>query len=167
MQTFAVRINWPAAQEMNLRHIAAPLLVNVLLLAASGCARNTPPDLAELVIRQEYSGMGQYLEMPSNAAACISVDGRDANEKLLAELRDIAASVVPSSSCLESKNLRDGRSERGTGRKAIRVEVVRLGRERVQYLGYRDVRSAMRVILKVREENGAWRIVEVVSRELT
>jgi len=125
-----------------------------------------PRELAALVVRSEYPESGKYFELPANAAICISVDGRDADEKLLASLRGLATSVVPLSRCVYVADPRDGSYEIGSRRPAVLIKVVMLGPDQVQYSSYRHLKWGTNVILKVHKAGEAWRIDSVLTREV-
>lgn len=144
------------ASEFTMR-LALVVLVSVLV---GGCSKATPLELAELVIRS------QFRDVPADAVACISVDGRDADEQLLSALKNIGSEVMPGSACVYVADPSRGSYERKSGRKAVIVEVVtRPDQGEAEYLSRYHAKWAMRVVLKVRHENGVWRVVDVVLRE--
>src|SRR5688572_18534248 len=92
-------------------------LQTLLCLLVVGCSKNTPSELAGLVIRT------QFHDVPPDSVACISVDGHDADEQLLHALGDLGVKVVPGSACVYVANPGEGSYESETRRKAVLVDV--------------------------------------------
>lgn len=155
----------PYVLSTSLRLTARTFLLRIaaiVLLSAigPGCSKGTPPELAEMVIR------AQHFDAPPDSVACISVDGRDADARLLRALSGVAAKVVPESECTYVADPSKGSRENQTGRSAVLVYVTtRPDRDEAEYLGRYHAKWAMHVVMRVRHENGGWRIVEVVKRE--
>lgn len=130
------------------------------LLIVAGCTKSTPSELAALVIRAEFR------DVPSDAVACISVDGHDADIELLRALNGIGAPVVPGSKCTYVGTPSQGSHERDSGRPAVLVDVTsHLDRDEVVYVSRHHAKWGMRVVLRVHKENGTWKIVDVVENE--
>lgn len=138
-----------------------PALIALLCVLVVGCSKSTPPQLAELVIRSEFR------DVPPDSVACISVDGQDADGRLLGSLGNIGAKeVVPGSACVYVASPSEGSYEIKTGSKAVLIDVTtRLDQGEAEYLSRYHAKWALRVVLKVRQGNGQWRIVDVVKRE--
>jgi hypothetical protein len=131
-----------------------------VVLVVAGCAKSTPSDLAALVIRTEFR------DVPPGAVACISVDGHDADSNLLHNLDGIGAPVIPGSRCTYVATPSQASHERDSNRPAVLVDVTsHLDRDEVVYVSRHHAKWAMRVVLKVRKENGTWKIVDTVERE--
>jgi hypothetical protein len=132
----------------------------LLSVMVTGCSKSTPPELAELVIRTQHS------DVPPDAVACISVDGSDADARLLVALSGIAKKVVPESACTYVADPSRGSRENQTGRSAVLVYVTtHPDRDEAEYLGRYHAKWAMRVVMKVQRDNDEWRIVGIVKRE--
>ena len=133
------------------------VLLSVLVV---GCSRGTPSELAEMVIRSQFS------DVPSDSVACISVDGHDADQNLLTAVASIAPRVVPASACVYVADPNKGSYERESGQRAVLIDVTAtLDRDEAQYLSRFHAKWGMRVLLHVRKENGSWRIVDVLEHE--
>jgi hypothetical protein len=135
-------------------------LIALLSVLIVGCSESTPSELAELVIRT------QFRDVPPDSVACISVDGHDAGQHLLASLTNIGVKVVPESACEYVANPAQGSYEIHTRQKAVLVYITtRLDKGEVEYLSRYHAKWAMNIVLRIHQENGAWRIVDVVKRE--
>lgn len=131
-----------------------------MCVLVAGCTRNMPDELAELVIRT------QFTDVPPDSVACISVEGHDAGKHLLSALGDLGVKVVPESACVYVSHPGEGSYERATGRKAVLIYITAdLDRDEVEYLSRYHAKWALRVLVRVRHENGHWRILEVLERE--
>lgn len=69
------------------------LAVATVAVVAAGCARSTPAALAEVAFRQELA------RLPAEFVPCLSVDGKDADKKLLDDIGKLRPDVVPGSEC--------------------------------------------------------------------
>lgn len=70
------------------------LAVAIVAVVAAGCARSTPSALADVVFRRELA------QLSAEFVPCVSVDGKDADTKLLDDIRKLRPNVVLGSECI-------------------------------------------------------------------
>jgi hypothetical protein len=136
------------------------ICIGIFLMLVGGCSTTTPDSLAELVLREMMD------EIPSDFVACVSIDGLDADETLLRTLRGSTRVVVPASECVWVLDANKGSYEKASGRKAMLINArVNLARDEVEYIARHHGRWATMITLRVKEEQGRWKIMEVIKYE--
>jgi hypothetical protein len=132
------------------------LAVAAVALVAAGCARSTPSALADVVFRRELA------QVPGDFVPCLSMDGRDADTKLLADIRKLRPDAVLGSEC--TYELR-GSYHRASGRKAMLMDIKRLSHTEVEYIGRHGGKWADFITLEVREGADGWEVLRVIKHE--
>ena len=134
-----------------------------LALAAAfvlpACSAGMPAELAEVAILEEMNGI------PKDFVSCVSVNGKDADPDLLNRLSKTDRSFVPASECTYVMDVSKGSYHQGTGRKAILIDVEsNITRSEVKYVSRHNGKWGVRVTLRVKQDDGKWRVVEAVNR---
>jgi hypothetical protein len=151
--------NLPQRTHSSVVHSVRSFAFAAKCFLLSACSSSTPAELSELVLRTEIP------EIPEDFVVCVSVDERDATESLLSRLRSSTRVVVPASECEWVLDTTKGSFHRASGRKAMLVDVsANLHRDEVEYVGRHHGMWAVRLTLKVKVDNGSWRIVDTIKR---
>jgi hypothetical protein len=132
------------------------LPVVIVAVVAAGCARSTPSALADVVFRRELA------QLPAEFVPCLSVDGKDADTKLLDEIRKLRPDAVLGSECIYDLG---GSYHRASSRKAMMMDIKRLSSTKVEYVGRHNRRWADFVTLEVREGGDGWKVLRVIKHE--
>jgi hypothetical protein len=88
------------------------------------------------------------------------VDGKDADTKLLADMRKLRPDVVLGSECTYDFG---GSYHRASSRKAMLMDVKRLSSTKVEYIGRHNRKWADFVTLEVREGADGWKVLRVIE----
>src|SRR5688500_4631605 len=123
-----------------------------VVIVAAGCARSTPSALADVVFRRELA------QLPAEFVPCLSVDGTDADTKLLDSIRKLRPDAVLGSECAYSMG---GAYHRASNRKAMLMDMKRLSSTQVEYVGRHSGRWADFITLEVREDADGWKVLRV------
>jgi hypothetical protein len=138
--------------EMRMRYLA----IAITAVVAAGCARSTPFDLADVVFRRELA------QLSADFVPCLSVDGVDADAKLLESIRKLRPDAVVGSECVYGIG---GSYHRASSRKAMLMDMKRLSSAEVEYVGRHSGRWADFITLEVREDGDGWKVLRVIKHE--
>ncbi len=119
----------------------------------------TPDALAVLILNSEAS-------MRAPAVLCVAIDGKDASEALMTQLRRPARKVVPASQCVRVANAQSGSYHRPSGARAFLLDVsgFRQGADtaQIRFNAFHSRQSATSKTLEVQQVNGEWEIVQML-----
>jgi len=133
------------------------LVLAIVLLGA--CSSATPDALAQTVLKQ------QLADIDASFVLCIAVDSKDPDSVLLASLHEPDRVIVPASECVWVMGA-EGSYHQPSGKKAMLVNVAAdRSRGEVQYEARYHGKWATYRTLKVSEEQGHWRVIEVLKDE--
>ena len=137
----------------------APLVTATRPAVGQSIAMPTPDDLAVLILDSEAS-------MRAPAVLCVSVDGGDASEALMARIRRPSRKVVPASQCVRVANAASGSYHRPSGARAFLLDVsgFRQGADtaQVRFNAFHSTQAATSKTLEVRDAEGKWEIVRLL-----
>ena len=119
-------------------------------VVAAGCSRSTPPSLAEAIFEQEFA------HLPAEFVPCLSVDGKDADAKLLDNIRKLRPDAVPGSECTFDIG---GSYHNASRRKAMLMDVTRLSTTQFEYLARHERKWADYIRLEVHEGGKGWKVI--------
>lgn len=136
------------------------LVLCTVVAMAGGCARPTPPELAQLVLRQELE------KIPAEFVVCVAIDDHDADAAMLRDLGQPNRTLVPASECEWVRDVSKGSYHRASGKKAMLLSVTsNASRTEADVVARHSGLWATTTKLKVSESGGAWRIVSVLKEE--
>ncbi len=122
-------------------------------------ATPTPDALSVLILNSEAS-------MRAPAVLCIAVDGKDASETLMAQVRRPSRKVVPASQCVRVANAASGSYHRPSGARAFLLDVsgFRQGADtaQIKFNAFHSTQAATSKTLQVRNVDGDWEIVQLL-----
>ncbi|MDQ3040487.1 MAG: hypothetical protein M3R16_11910 [Pseudomonadota bacterium] len=118
-----------------------------------------PEALAVLILNSESS-------MRAPAVLCVAVDGKDADESLLTQLRRPSRTVVPASQCVRVATAASGSYHRPTGSPAFFIEVSGFrptaDTAQIKFNAFHNTQSATNKTLEVRKVGDGWEIVRML-----
>jgi hypothetical protein len=136
------------------------LILCTVMVMAGGCVKSTPPELAQLVLRQELK------KIPADFVVCVAIDDRDADTAALRGLGQSNRTLVPASECEWVRDISKGSYHRASGKKAMLLSVKsNASRTSVDVVARHSGLWATTTKLKVSDSGGAWRIVDVLKEE--
>lgn len=145
MLLFLPRLNRPARQHA-VREALADTMLNEGQRAAAALVLTTDTRVSAI---QGSAGTGKTT-MLSEARKRLSNTGR---------------SFVPASECTYVMDVSKGSYHQGTGREAILIDVESsITRSEVKYVSRHNGRWGVRVTLRVKQDDGKWRVVQPVNR---
>ncbi|MDQ3056280.1 MAG: hypothetical protein M3Q96_00775 [Pseudomonadota bacterium] len=122
-------------------------------------AMPTPEALAVLILNSESS-------MRAPAVLCVAVDGRDASEGLMTQIRRPSRKVVPASQCVRVANAASGSYHRPSGAKAFLLDISGFRQSadtaQVRFNAFHSTQAATSKTLEVRNADGRWEIVQLL-----
>jgi hypothetical protein len=134
-------------------------LLVVVAIVLGGCSADVPAGLAKTVLLAELAEEGGIVH--DGFLACVAVEGRDADSKLLGVLRQAHLDVVPASECQWDPA---GSFHRVSGRKAMLVNVHGYDRARtIKFEARHHMRYATMKTLVVARESSGWKIVRTLE----
>jgi hypothetical protein len=132
------------------------VLVVALFFCANACIAAVPPDLAGVVLKSQLS----KLEGGDAFVFCISIDGKDPDEKTLKLIREMPRDVVAGSECTWLLDVSKGSYQNSTGRKAMLVDVFNYrATGEVEFEARHHGKWTVMKTLKVRKEPSGWKVV--------
>jgi len=138
------------------------ILSILLATVLTGCTASVPDDLARTVLLEELPLEEGIFH--DGFLACVAVDDRDANAKLLAALRDAHIDAVPASECQWDPA---GSYHRVSRRKALLVNVHGYKRAgTVEFETSHHMKYATRKTLEVARGSSGWKIVRTQNYEM-
>lgn len=141
-------------------NLRAVVIAGVMVMV-SGCERPTPPELAQVVLWKALE------KIPADFVVCVSIDDHDADVAALRSAIDRPVqTLVPASECEWVRDVSKGSYHRASGKKAVLLDIKsNPSRTEVDVVARHSGLWGTTSKLKVSDDGGMWRILEVLKEE--